>query len=96
MNLSIDAILVPQGAEYQAVYRGLKRAKCQQIKVNSIPIGINHITEHLEQQLFWQLEPQTVLIMGLCGSLSVRHHVGDKILYRSCNFAKKVWLRTSL
>jgi hypothetical protein len=42
MNLSIDTILVPQGAEYQAVCRGLKQANCQKTRVISIPIGVNN------------------------------------------------------
>jgi nucleoside phosphorylase len=84
MNLSIDTILVPQGAEYQAVCRGLKQANCQKTRVISIPIGVNNPSKSLEIKAFYRTKPQRVLMMGLCGGLSPKHSVGDVVLYRDC------------
>lgn len=84
MNLSIDTILVPQGAEYQAVCRGLKQANCQRTRVISIPIGVNNPSKSLEIKAFYQTKTQRVVMMGLCGALSSQHSVGDGVLYRDC------------
>ncbi|MGL6342830.1 MAG: hypothetical protein ACRC80_27285, partial [Waterburya sp.] len=95
MNLAIDTIVVPQGAEYQAVCRGLKQARRQkedlyqveQVKnpeVVSIPIGMNNVQQVLADRVFKVTKPQTVLIMGLCGSLVPQYSVGDAVLYQSC------------
>lgn len=85
MSLPIDAILVPQGAEYFAVCRGLKYARRNQTEVISVPIGVNDIAQNLDRKLFWQQKPQTVLMMGLCGSLYSQYRIGDRILYQSCS-----------
>ncbi len=95
MNLAIDTIVVPQGAEYQAVCRGLKQARRQrgglyqveQVKnpqVVSIAIGMNHVQQILANRVFKVTKPQKVLIMGLCGSLVPQYTVGDPVLYQSC------------
>ncbi|MGL5075351.1 MAG: phosphorylase, partial [Waterburya sp.] len=95
MNLAIDTIVVPQGAEYQAVCRGLKQARRQkgdlyqveQVKnpqVVSIPIGMNHVQQILADRVFKITKPQKVLIMGLCGSLVPQYSVGDPVLYQCC------------
>ncbi|MGL4882070.1 MAG: hypothetical protein ACRC8K_13540, partial [Waterburya sp.] len=102
MNLAIDTIVVPQGAEYQAVCRGLKQARRQraegrrqrgglyqveQVKnpqVVSIPMGRNYVQQILADRIFKVTKPQTVLIMGLCGSLVPQYSVGDPVLYQSC------------
>ncbi|WP_036485498.1 hypothetical protein [Myxosarcina sp. GI1] len=86
MNRLINIILVARGAEYQAVCRGLKQAKCNQQKVVAIPIGINNIKRYLEAIPFGQPQPQSALLMGLCGSLTWQYRVGDKVLYQSCNY----------
>lgn len=80
----IDTIIVPQGAEYRAVKKGLNKLKIQQPLIVSIPIGTNQITETLNNQKFWQSQPKRVLIMGLCGSLSSQYSVGDFVLYQNC------------
>ncbi|MEM9271591.1 MAG: phosphorylase [Cyanobacteria bacterium P01_F01_bin.143] len=90
MNHSIDRILVVQGAEYQAVKQGLKKTKISaQLgnlpKIIPIPIGEKNANQIWESQQFLdKSQPQKVLIMGLCGSLSPEHSVGDLILYKSC------------
>lgn len=87
--IPIDTVLVPQGAEYRAVCRGLKQANCDLTKVVAIPIGTKNVEKALEDKQFWQIKPRTVLLTGLCGSLSARYSVGDKILYCSCDFGNE-------
>ena len=84
MNLSIDTIVVPQGAEYQAVCRGLKQTNVQNVNVISIPIGMDNMRQNLVQSLFQKKHPQQILLMGLCGSLSPLYSVGDIVLYQQC------------
>lgn len=84
MNLSIDTIVVPQGAEYQAVRRGLKQTNVQNVNVISIPIGMHNVSQYLAQKYLQTIPPQQVLLMGLCGSLSPLYSVGDIVLYQKC------------
>ena len=79
----INTILVPQGAEYQAVCRGLKNV-APQPNVLPIPIGITPVTDYLQQWQKAQSLPQTALVVGLCGSLSPDYQVGDIVLYEEC------------
>ena len=83
MNLSINTIVVPQGAEYQAVCRGLQQ-KSNKIQVIAIPIGTKDVLQVLVKRSFEFTTPQRVLIMGLCGSLSQQYSVGDTVLYQDC------------
>jgi nucleoside phosphorylase len=82
--LSINTIVVPQGAEYQAVCRGLAKANVDHIKVIAIPIGVKHITQVLANYAQEINNSARVLILGLCGSLADTHSVGDLVLVRSC------------
>jgi nucleoside phosphorylase len=82
--LSINTIVVPQGAEYQAVCRGLANANVDRIKVIAIPIGVKHITQVLANYAQEMNNSAKVLILGLCGSLADTHSVGDLVLVRSC------------
>ena len=81
--IPIDTIVVPQGAEYQAVCRGLKKACAKDIKVIPIPIGTKNIEQTLADCRSELSNTQHLLIMGLCGS-SKQHSVGDIVLYQSC------------
>jgi nucleoside phosphorylase len=83
VNLAIDTIVVPQGAEYQAVCRGLKQARVKP-QIIPIPIGMNNVRQILTERVFKFTKPQRVLIMGLCGSLTLQYSVGDTVLYQSC------------
>ena len=83
MDLAIDVIIVPQGAECRAVRQGLKKLKVKP-RIIAIPIGTNRIEETLSKQDFWQSNPKRVLMMGLCGSLSSSFSVGDLALYHGC------------
>ncbi|MBC6435533.1 phosphorylase [Nostoc sp. HG1] len=80
-------LLVPQGAEYQAVCRGLKSRK-NPPQVVALPIGVEPVTQFLTQ---WQQSSKDlesgVLVMGLCGSLTAKLRVGDRVLYQSCQNA---------
>lgn len=82
---SIQAILVCQGVEYQAVCRGLRRATDFTPTVIPIPIGIKSLITYLQKNQYIKdilNHPQAkVLVMGLCGSLTPRYKVGDVVLY---------------
>ncbi|MEC4894421.1 MAG: phosphorylase [Oscillatoria sp. PMC 1051.18] len=81
LPLALDAILVPQGAEWQAVSRGLSQINSSKPVVLPIPIGFQAVSRELKK---WQQPPQKVLLMGLCGSLSSRYRVGDLVVYEKC------------
>ncbi|MFM7366019.1 MAG: phosphorylase [Cuspidothrix sp.] len=75
-------ILVPQGAEYQAVCRGLSSVVNSPPQVLAIPMGIEPVRQYLQQ--LTHVSQQRVLMMGLCGSLSKKYQVGDIVLYQNC------------
>lgn len=82
----ISIILVPQGPEYQAVCQGLSRTKTPVIAL-SIPVGPSALAQHLTQlQVNRTISSNTrsVLLMGLCGSLTPDYGVGDVVLYQGC------------
>ena len=83
--ITINTIVVPQGAEYKAVCRGLQKAQAKNVRVISIPIGMNNIDQTWMNNLVSD-KSQKVLIMGLCGSLSQQYSVGDAVLYHSCGY----------
>ncbi|MDZ8183463.1 MAG: phosphorylase [Nostoc sp. ChiSLP02] len=87
-----DIILVPQGAEYQAVCRGLRGVTGFIPTVLPIPIGMKALLQYLQESSENKqfLAPQSrVLILGLCGSLSDRYTVGDVVLYQNCLYQDK-------
>lgn len=94
--LSIDTIVVPQGAEYQAVRRGLKQTKVQNVNVISIPIGMNNVRQNLAKGSSQKTPPQQVLLVGLCGSLSPLYSVGDMVLYQKCWDLNRSTVETNL
>ena len=77
---SIDTILVPQGAEYQAVSKGLTQAGKPKIHIISISIGVDHLKEYLNRENLGQ----NILVLGLCGGLSPQYAVGEPVIYRGC------------
>ena len=86
--LPINTILVPQGAEYKAVCRGLSGITTSIPTVVAIPVGMKPLLKYLQQGEF--LTPKSrVLIMGICGSLSDRYTVGDIVLYQDCVYQGK-------
>lgn len=82
--IPIDTIVVPQGAEYKAVCRGLEKAGADHIKVISIPIGTQKIEQTLTDYFDSLCQAQNIVIMGLCGSLSEQYTVGSTVLYQAC------------
>ena len=83
-------ILVPQGAEYNAVCRGIKALNLNPPPwVLPIPAGGKAVTQYLEKR-FYRFPTYPVLIMGVCGSLSPQYGVGDVVLYESCVYQGEV------
>jgi hypothetical protein len=100
LNSTVDAILVPQGAEYQAVCRGLNRVNSPKPEVLPIPVGAQSVTQYLKQwqqtEYFSNQPKRTILLMGLCGSLSSDYRIGDIVLYQECvctTKASEQWLQ---
>ncbi|MFN6559895.1 MAG: phosphorylase [Nostoc sp. ChiSLP01] len=87
-----DTILVPQGAEYQAVCRGLRNLTGSIPTVLPIPVGMKPLLQYLQQSAQSRqilAAKSRVLIVGLCGSLSDRYTVGDVVLYQNCLYQGK-------
>jgi hypothetical protein len=88
---SIDTILVPQGAEFQAVGWGLSRGNFSPPRVLAVPIGCQPLAAYLETWLQSQDfldQPATgILLLGLAGSLSPQYRSGDVTIYHSCSDA---------
>ncbi|NEP89654.1 MAG: phosphorylase [Okeania sp. SIO2C2] len=83
----IDTILVVQGPELKSVKRGLT-PELSQPKLLSLPIGAASVTRYLnnwqKRQDFSSHQPSTILVMGLCGSLSSQYQPGDVVIYNEC------------
>jgi nucleoside phosphorylase len=49
-------------------------------------MGIAPVQQHLQVNfnLLAQVRENSILIMGLCGSLSGKYQVGDIVLYQNC------------
>ncbi len=76
LMLAIDAILVPQGAEFTTVQRACRSSP----PVFAIPAGAA-LAAYLPTLPL--ADWQQVLVMGLCGSLDDRYAIGDVVLYRA-------------
>ncbi len=85
--VAIDTIVVPQGAEYQAVCRSLCQGKIANVQVIAIPLGSVNIRQTLASYAELSSSRQ-ILIMGLCGSLDQFYVVGDRVLVKSCEDLK--------
>lgn len=83
-----NIILVPQGAEYKAVSRGLSRVSGSTPTAIAIPMGMKPLTTYLhklqDERIFLNHPQARVLLMGLCGSLSPNYPVGKIVLYENC------------
>ena len=82
----IQTILTPQGAEYRAVFQGLRRVAGFKPQVIAIPMGPRPVAQFLEQMSQRGETPEQggVLLMGLGGSLSTDLTVGDVVLCKTC------------
>ena len=76
-NCPIQTILVPAGAEYRAIRRGLKQTPFPLLQVQAIPVGPGAATRFLQVH---PPEPGGVLLMGLGGGLVPAYSVGDTVL----------------
>jgi Phosphorylase superfamily len=76
LSEAIDAILVPQGAEFTTVQRACRSGP----PVFAVPAGAA-LAAYLPMLPLasWQ----RVLVMGLCGSLDDCYRIGDLVLYRA-------------
>lgn len=76
----IRVVLVPAGAEYSAVKRGLRRVP-NGPRVIAIPAGPSGLRDFLKT---WQepspIEDGGILLMGLGGSLCTHYSVGDSVV----------------
>jgi nucleoside phosphorylase len=82
-------ILVPQGAEFQAVRRGIGRSDCL---IVAIPAGLQPVQSFLAQQQWDIRSVDRVYVLGLCGGLDPDLAIGDAVVYASCqNFAQQFW-----
>lgn len=90
---NIKLIFVPQGAEYRAVCRGVRRINSEIPLILPIPIGVNAFKSYLENwqqtQNFLDKHRDRVLILGLCGSLSPSYRVGDIVIYQTCGYGNE-------
>lgn len=83
----IQTILVPKGAEHQAICKGLRDVR-KPPAVLPIPVGSKALAPHLKtlQATGCLNQGQRVLVMGLCGGLNPDLAVGMPVLYKSCTF----------
>lgn len=82
--MPVRQILVPQGPEYNRVVRGLRaaaRAGAAIPEAIAMPMGPQAADKAAELPQ----NPDGVLLVGLCGSLSPEHRVGDLVLYQDCH-----------
>ncbi|MBW4700110.1 MAG: hypothetical protein KME03_19845 [Aphanocapsa lilacina HA4352-LM1] len=77
--IAADFILVPRGAEYEAVRQGVSDSN---IAVIAIPAGPTAVKRFLSE--FSCRNGSRIWSMGLCGSLSEQLPVGQVVVYRDC------------
>ncbi len=76
----IRVLFVPAGAEYQAVRRGLQRVTCPP-QLITIPAGPKAVQAFFTTRADYpQLAAGGAVLLGLGGSLTPRHQVGDPVL----------------
>lgn len=78
--MEIQVVLVPAGAEFQAVQRALNQVEIKP-QLISIPAGPEALKQFLETEKYqpWQTA-ETILLMGLGGSLSPDCEIGRGVL----------------
>ncbi len=79
-------ILVPKGAEYQAVTKNFpQNHQNHNWQISPTPIGCSSVGKYL-QSLEHPQQYHQVIVMGLCGSLNPQLKVGDIVVYGSCMY----------
>ena len=85
---SIDTILVPQGAEYQAVCKGLRGNQSNFPNVIAVPMTYEPLQDFLVNWLMSEAVQEHhisgVLMLGLAGSLSPKYPIGKLVIYQQC------------
>lgn len=85
MTISVDLIIVPQGAEAKAVNSGLQQCGLIDFpKIITIPIGSNNLPKTLTAYAQKLSTAKRVIILGLCGSLNKSYGIGDTVAISSC------------
>jgi len=82
--LAINTIVVPQGAEYQAVCRGISKTGIDRLEIIAIPIGTKFVDRVMADYEDKLQNSAGVLIMGLGGSLSGAYAAGDSVIVHAC------------
>ncbi|MEM8604733.1 MAG: hypothetical protein AAGF24_12970, partial [Cyanobacteria bacterium P01_H01_bin.121] len=83
--MHVATVLVPQGAEYQAVCRGLQRvAKSRQPNIIAIPAGPGAVSQFLQDNTSLTQTSEVSLLLGLAGSLDTGYGVGDRVITTTC------------
>jgi hypothetical protein len=85
VQISRLLILVPQGAEYQAVLGAIKNNPHSPV-ILAIPVGRLAVTRYLQdwRQNNPKFFPAGVILMGLGGSLSAEFGLGQVVVLESC------------
>jgi nucleoside phosphorylase len=85
VEISKLLVLVPQGAEYQAVVGAIKNIPHPPV-ILAIPVGKLAVTKYLQdwRQINPDFSPTGVILMGLGGSLSAEFGLGQAVLLESC------------
>lgn len=84
-------VLVPQGAEYQAVQRGLAQARQKNLDLKALPMGIGAVQAWLENFSLLASLPDSVLVFGVCGALVPTYGVGQGVVYGKCGNSQGQW-----
>lgn len=85
MTLSELGVLVPQGAEYRAVCRGLRSLPAPP-PVYPVAMGPEPVTRSLKalQAAGALAQHDALILLGLAGALRSELRVGDRVLYDGC------------
>ncbi|MEL7084286.1 MAG: hypothetical protein AAF268_05785 [Cyanobacteria bacterium P01_A01_bin.3] len=88
LSEAIDLILVPQGAEHQAVVRGLRKSSLKPLPTTvAIPVGPLPVMEYLARlplALPTVERSLNIVVMGVCGGLSPSVTVGQRVVPDVC------------
>jgi nucleoside phosphorylase len=85
IEISQLLVLVPQGAEYQAILAAIKKIAHSPV-ILPIPVGKPAVTKYLHdwRQNNPDFSASGVILVGLGGSLSVEFGLGQTVLLESC------------
>lgn len=87
-------VLVPQGAEFQAVRRGLGKAgqpNVENVELRALPMGMAAVRSWLGQWASLSPPPTSILVLGVCGALVPHYGVGQVVVYGKCGNAQGQW-----